>query len=294
MLKIKNLYKSFTDKLNVLNGINIEIKDGSIFGLVGINGAGKSTLLRCIAGVYDNNGGEVLFDDFNTYSQPEIRKDIFYVSDDCYYPSNATINTLKVLYDSFYNVDNSRFNKYLKVFGLNKNGQIANFSKGMRRQVSLLFALSIRPKLLLLDECFDGLDPLVRLTFKKALIELVEDKDITVIISSHNLKELEDICDCFGILENGQINTYGDLLESKENIVKFQLAYKECKYDFSQMFNCLSIKQEGRIITLVVKGNIDEVRKQIKKTKPLIMDELPVNFEELFIYEVESRGLLNE
>lgn len=294
MLKIKNLYKSFTDKLNVLNGINIEIKDGSIFGLVGINGAGKSTLLRCIAGVYDNNGGEVLFDDFNTYSQPEIRKDIFYVSDDCYYPNNATINTLKVLYDSFYDVDINRFNKYLKVFGLNENGQISNFSKGMRRQVSLLFALSIRPKLLLLDECFDGLDPLVRLTFKKALIELVEDKDITVIISSHNLKELEDICDCFGILENGQINTYGDLLESKENIVKFQLAYKECKYDFSQMFNCLSIKQEGRIITLVVKGNIDEVRKQIKKTKPLIMDELPVNFEELFIYEVESRGLLNE
>ena len=294
MLKINNLHKSFTDKLDVLNGINIEIKEGSIFGLVGINGAGKSTLLRCISGVYMPNGGEVLFNNENTYTKPEIRKDIFYVSDDCYYPSNATINTMRVIYESFYSIDENRFNKYLKVFGLNETSPISNFSKGMKRQVSLLFALSIKPKLLLLDECFDGLDPLVRLTFKKALVELIEDDDITVIISSHNLKELEDICDSFGILENGQINTYGDLLESKENIAKFQLAYKENKLDFKSMFNCLSIKQEGRIITLVVKGDIEEVRKTLKKSKPIIMEELPVNFEELFIYEVESRGLLNE
>ena len=265
MLNIYNLHKGFGDK-NVLNGINLDIKEGSIFGLVGVNGSGKSTLLRCISGVYETDIGYVLLNDSDTYNVARTRKDIIYIPDDAYYPNNATIATMKEYYESFYDLDEERYNVYLTMFRLDDHKQISNFSKGMKRQTSLLFALAIKPKLLLLDECFDGLDPVVRLTFKKALVDLLEDEGTTVIISSHNLKELEDICDSFGILENGRIETYGDLLESKENIVKFQLAYDtgKAKEDFIEL-NVLSFKQEGKVVTMVVKDNIEKQENILKK-----------------------------
>lgn len=294
MLKIIDLNKSFGNTC-VLNDVNLEVEAGSIFGLVGINGAGKSTLLRCIAGVYQPDCGMCIFDGLDTNEDVSVRKDIIYVSDDCYYPQNATIKSLKDYFGTFYDLNEEAYKKYLYMFNLNENAYISKFSKGMKRQTNLLFALAIKPKLLLLDECFDGLDPLVRLSFKRALVSMIEDKEIAVIIASHNLKELEDICDSFGILENGQINTYGDLLESKENITKFQLAYNKLpEMKVFKDLKVMSYKSEGKVITLVVKGNSEKAKETILKTKPLLIDELPVNFEELFIYEVESRGLLNE
>ena len=294
MLNIINLNKNFGDKV-VLNGVDLKIEEGSIFGLVGINGAGKSTLLRCISGIYEPDFGWVIFNEKNTYKTAEIRKDIFFVSDDPYFPTKATIKSIRQHYESFYEMDEERYYKYLKMFKLDEFVPISTFSKGMKRQTNLLFALAIRPKLLLLDECFDGLDPLVRLSFKKALVDLIEDDKITVIISSHNLKELEDICDSFGILEDGKINTYGDLLESKENIVKFQLAYDDEKeIEFFNELNVVSFKNEGKVVTLVVKGDIEKARTFLNSTSPLMINEMPVNFEELFIYEVERRGLINE
>ncbi len=294
MLEIRNLRKNFRSK-EVLRDLNLTVSDGSVFGLVGINGAGKSTLLRCICGVYQPESGQVIFNDKDTYYDVDIRKDIFFVSDDGYFPHNSTIASIKCFYESFYDLDEELYRRYLKVFNLSENAQISTFSKGMKRQTSLLFALAIRPRLLLLDECFDGLDPLVRLTFKKALVELLEDKEITVIISSHNLKELEDICDSFGILDNGQINTYGDLLESKENITMYQLAFHEDheKDDFAG-FNIMNYKKEGKVYTLVIKGDKEETTRKLEEMEPILLNELPVSFEELFIYEVESRGLLNE
>jgi len=294
MLKISHVYKNFGDK-PVLRNLNLEIEEGSIFGLVGINGSGKTTLLRCISGVYYPDDGEILFNEKNTYTQPEIRKDILFVSDDMYLPSNATMRSLRQFYESFYELDEKAYRSYLNLFRLNENAHFSGFSKGMKRQASLVFALAIKPRLLLLDECFDGLDPLVRLNFKKALIDLLEDKSTTVIISSHNLKELEDICDSFGILDDGQINTYGDLLESKENVRKYQLAFEEEKSreDFAAL-DVMNFKKEGMVYTLVVKGNQEEVHDTLSAMHPLLLNELPVNFEELFIYEVESRGLLHE
>ena len=154
-----------------------------------------------------------------------------------------------------------------------------------------MFAMAISPRYLLLDECFDGLDPLVRLKFKKALTDLIDDKEISVIISSHNLKELEDICDSFGILENGRIDTYGDLLSSKTNINKYQLAYAEekTKDDFSDL-DVMSIDITGRVVSLVIRGEKEMVTDKLNKTGPLFIDVLPVNFEELFIYEMEARN----
>lgn len=285
MLEIKNVYKAF-DNQKVLNGVSLNIEYGSIFGLVGINGAGKSTLLRCIAGIYQLDEGCILFDSLDTYDDNEIRKDIFLVSDDPYFPYGSTIESLKSFYMSFYDFDNDTYNKYLKLFGLNPKNNISKFSKGMKRQAMLLLALACKPKLLLLDEAFDGLDPMVRVHIKNALSDLIEDNHSLIIISSHNLKELEDICDSYGILEDGNIETYGDLLESKANVNKYQLAFSE-DVDLSifDNFNVLYKNKEGRIITLVIKGDKQEVVDGLQELKPLLLDVLNVNFEELFIYE---------
>ena len=286
-----NLVKSFNDK-KVLDNLNISIEDGTVFGLIGINGAGKSTLLRLISGVYSQDLGIVEVGGECVFENEKIKKDIIYVSDDPYFPFSSTIKSLKVFYSSFYDLNEDLYQKYLTMFNLKENALISSFSKGMKRQVSLLFAMAISPKYLLLDECFDGLDPLVRLIFKKALTELIQDKKITVIISSHNLKELEDICDSFGILENGQISTYGDLIDSKTNINKYQLAYSEekTKDDFKD-YNLMSIEISGRVVSLVIKGNKEEIMAKLEKSNPLFIDVLPVNFEELFIYEMEARNV---
>ena len=291
MINIMNLVKSFNDK-KVLDNLNISIEDGTVFGLIGINGAGKSTLLRLISGVYSQDLGIVEVGGECVFENEKIKKDIIYVSDDPYFPFSSTIKSLKVFYSSFYDLNEDLYQKYLTMFNLKENALISSFSKGMKRQVSLLFAMAISPKYLLLDECFDGLDPLVRLNFKKALTELIQDKKITVIISSHNLKELEDICDSFGILENGQISTYGDLIDSKTNINKYQLAYsiEKTKDDFKD-FNLMSIEISGRVVSLVIKGNKEEIMAKLEKSEPLFIDVLPVNFEELFIYEMEARNV---
>ena len=290
MLKIEHVYKSFGKK-EVLKDLNLEVKDSSIFGLVGVNGAGKSTLLRLISGVYEADGGSISFNGQDTFSNPSIRKEIAFVSDEQYFPIGSTIASVKELYKAMYDFDEEAFQKYLKMFELEEKFSILNLSKGMKKRVSLLFALSIHPKLLLLDEAYDGLEPLARLRFKKVLADLLEDEQISVIISSHNLKELEDICDSYGILEDGKMLTYGDLVESREQINKYQVVFQDekKKEDFSQ-FEILHYEQEGRVIRLVLRGDEQEVLKQLEEMKPMILDVLPVNFEELFIYELESRG----
>lgn len=293
MLSINNVYKSFGSK-QVLNNLSLTINDGSIFGLVGVNGAGKSTLLRSIAGVYQCDSGTIVFDDCDTYKQQDIRKTIAFVSDEQYYPIGATIKSAKTLFVEMYDFDNEKYMKYLKLFELDENASINNLSKGNKRRVALLFALSINPKLLLLDEAYDGLEPLARLKFKKALAEMVEE-GCTVIISSHNLKELEDICDSYGILEDGAITTYGDLIESKQMINKYQIVFKEDKtIDDFKDFEIMHSDCQGRVWQFVIKGNQEEVQQQFNAMNPLIIDVLPVNFEELFIYELESRGDLHE
>jgi ABC-2 type transport system ATP-binding protein len=288
MLKIEGLYKAFKDK-KVLEGLDLVLNEGSIFGLVGVNGAGKSTLLRCIAGIYQADHGSVLFNGEDTFKNPAVRKDIFFVSDEPYYPIAANIRTMKEFYSSFYDVDMKTYNEVLNLFHLDDTKPISSFSKGMKRQASLLFALSIAPKLLLLDEAFDGLDPIVRHDLKRMLYELIEEQKATIIISSHNLKELEDICDSYGILENGRIASYGDLLESKANLNKYQLAFAspidESVFD---AFDILYSRKEGSVYSFVIRGDRQQVEEKLQKLDPLILDTLPVNFEELFIYEHEG------
>jgi len=285
MLEINKITKNFGSQ-KVLDELSLKVNNSSIFGLVGINGAGKSTLLRCIAGVYDTDAGFIEFNGQNTYLDEKIRKDIFFVNDEPFYQRAATTKTLNEFYESFYNVDEKILNKYLDIFKLDKNKPIISFSKGMKRQTLLAFAMAIKPKLLLLDEAFDGLDPLVRVTLKEALTDFISDGESSIIISSHNLKELEDICDSYGMLENGKIQTYGDLLESKANINKYQVAFKkEIKEEDLKDFNILYKNKEGSIYTFVIKGNKEEIIEKLNSLNPLILDVLNVNFEEMFIYE---------
>ena len=290
MLKIENVSKKLGDN-NVLDNLSLTINDGSVFGLVGINGAGKSTLLRCIAGIYKCDNGSITIDDNLVFENELVKSDIFYVSDDPYYPMNSTISDLKTFYKSFYKFDEEIYTKYLELFKLKENVIIHTFSKGMKRQVFILMALAISPKLLILDEAFDGLDPFVRLTFKKSLIELIENKDITVIISSHNLRELEDICDGFAILENHQICTSGDIMESKDNVHKIQLAFSdELEKDAFDGLDILSITQTSRVYSIVVKGDIEHVTNYLNELKPILLEVLSVSFEELFLFEMQARG----
>ncbi len=290
MLRIENINKNF-GKTKVLDDLNLEVNDGSIFGLVGINGAGKSTLLRLIAGVYEPDQGTITLNDQDTWLDPEIRKEIAFVSDEQYYPLGSTILSMKKFYETMYDFDEESYQEYLKLFELDENSVIVNLSKGNKRRVSLLFALSTRPKLLLLDEAYDGLEPLARLRFKKILAQMIDEQQVTVIIASHNLKELEDICDSYGILENGKIISYGDLLESKDLINKYQVVFtEEVSKETFKDFDVLNFSQEGRVVQLVIRGDVDEVSEKLKTMNPVLLDVLQVNFEELFIYELESRG----
>lgn len=294
MLKIEHLRKAFGEH-DVLKGLELTVEDGSIFGLVGINGVGKSTLLRLIAGVYKPDGGWILLDGEDTYRNAKIRRQIAFVSDEQYYPVGSTIASLKLLYETMYDFDGALYEKYLKVFDLDSRMSLGSLSKGMKKRVSLLFALCIHPRIILLDEAYDGLEPLARFRLKKILTDMIEDEQISVIISSHNLRELEDICDSFGILEDGVIVSYGDLLQSKERIRKYQTAFAaDADKEAFSGFDILHYEQEGRVVRMVIRGDEEEVRAKLKEMDPLLLDVLPVSFEELFLYELESRGYGNE
>lgn len=290
MLEISNIAKSYGRK-KVLQDLNLRVNDGSIFGLVGVNGAGKSTLLRCIAGIYEPDEGTIALDGHSTWSEPSIRRKIAFVADEQYCPIGASLHTVHDFYAAHYDFDEEAYQKYLSLFDLQDTMRLSTMSKGMKRRSALLSALCIRPSLILLDEAYDGLEPIARLRFKQALADLVAQDNVTVIISSHNLRELEDICDSYGILQDGKMLTYGDLLTSRENINKYQLAFEteKAEEDFRE-FDVLHFEKEGRVIQLVIRGNREKTEQKLNALHPLVMDVLPATFEELFIYEVESRG----
>lgn len=292
MIEIINLCKSYGEK-QVLKELSIKIENGKIFGLVGINGAGKSTLLRLMSGIYQANSGQILVDGEEIYENENKKKDIFFLPDEPYYGLNTTPLNLVDLYLEFYDFKKEDYLHYLNIFKLPLNKKMHTFSKGMKRQVFVSLALAIKPKYLFLDEAFDGLDPLARLTFKRAIIDLVEEKQTTIVISSHSLRELEDICDCYGLIDKMEIASSGDISESIDKTHKYQVAFNEtpCKEMFSD-FKILAYEQESRIVRIVVNDDIDTFTEKINKYNPLLIDEIPINFEELFIIEVENRGYL--
>ena len=291
MIEIKNLCKSYGNK-EVLDDINLQVDNGSIVGLVGINGAGKSTLLRLISGVFKADKGTILIDGEEVYENEKIKQQIFFLPDEPFYSINTTPISLIDLYKSFYSLDKEAYLNYLNMFKIPLKKTMNTFSKGMKRQVFVSLALAIKPKYLLLDEAFDGLDPLARLSFKKALIDLVSDKKCSVIISSHSLRELEDICDYYALIDNKKIASSGQIATETEKLHKYQVVFNEMinKEDFN--INLISFEQDKRVVRVVVNEELDEFSEKIKDLSPLIIDEIPIDFEELFIIEVERKGYL--
>ena len=292
MIEIKNLTKSYEKNKPVLQNVCLTIPDSCVFGLVGINGAGKSTLLRLISGVLRGEGGQVCVDSENVYENEWVKQGIFFLPDDPFYTSNVTATGLADMYRSVYAFDEAVFKTYLEKFKLNAKTPIRNFSKGMKRQVFVALALAVAPKYLLLDEAFDGLDPLARMVFKKAVIELVEERGTTVIISSHSLRELEDVCDSYGILDHGTITCSGDLENDLTKIHKFQAAFDGEITANDLGFPCMSFTRTGKVVRLIANGETEALLSRIQACNPLFVEEIEVDFEELFIAEVEARGYL--
>lgn len=288
MLEIRGLKKSYGKK-PVLAGVDLTVPDGAVFGLVGINGAGKTTLLRLIADVLRPDGGEILLDGVSVTGNAAKRRELFFLPDEPYFAGVTTVSALAGLYKTFYNFDDEVFKRYVDIFKTETNVPIRNFSKGMKRQAFVALALACKPRYLLLDEAFDGLDPLARLEFKRGLIEL---EDSTVIISSHSLRELEDICSGFALLDGGSIADAGDITDALGKVHKFQIALSRHVTREDIPLDCLSFEAEGRVARFIVRCDREEAVRRLSALSPLFIEEIAVDFEELFICEVKGRGYL--
>ena len=279
MIEIKNLRKSYDGKTDVLQEMTVTIPDSTVFGLVGINGSGKSTLLRLISGVMRADHGQILIDGEDVYENEKIKKQIFFLPDDPYYTANVCANELADLYRATHDFNEEIFRAYLGRFSLDATKPIRNFSKGMKRQVFVSLAIAVQPKYLLLDEAFDGLDPLARLSLKRSLAEMVEQKNTTVIISSHSLRELEDFCDSYGLIDHGKMTCSGDLEESIQKVHKFQAAFDR-EITAEDLSFCMSAVKTGRVIQMTARGDKEEILQKIQALNPLFVEEIAMDFEE--------------
>lgn len=291
MIVINNLSHSLGAK-TVLKKIELEISDNTILGIVGINGAGKSTLLRLLAGVYLPDEGSIKYDG-RSPSDAETRRDIFFLPDDPYYTSSMTPRALFDFYKCFHpTIDKDIYDNLLNIYEIDCNGKVRNFSKGMRRQVFIALALAIKPRYLLLDEAFDGLDPLSRKIFKDAIIALVEEGHTTVLIASHSLRELEDFCDKFILIDSNVIKNQGDIAEHVGKLCKFELAFTEAvdKEAFVSL-PIVSLVIKNRFVQIVLEGDSEEMRAALEKLAPAVMDEMPLDFEETFIHDVRKEQM---
>ena len=292
MIEIKNLTKSFNDDKIVLENLNCIIKDNAIYGLVGANGAGKSTLLRLITSIYKSDSGSILIDDKEAFDNEIIKQDIVFVPDDLYFYSNYTLMDMAEYYKSLYqSFDMNYLINHANTLKLNINAKLSSYSKGMKRQCALLCALATKAKYMLFDETFDGLDPVIRKYFKSLLADLMVDNKRTIIMTSHNLRELEDICDNLGLLYKGSILFESDIDTIKTNMFKVQVSLKS---DFNKStfkgLKILSYKKIGSVATLIINDDKKDSRVILEKLRPLILDYLPLTLEEVFIYQMEALG----
>lgn len=292
MIEIKNLTKSFNDDKIVLENLNCTIKDNAIYGLVGANGAGKSTLLRLITSIYKSDSGSILIDNKEVFDNEDMKQDIVFVPDDLYFYSNYTLIDMAEYYKSLYqSFDMNYLINHANTLKLNINAKLSSYSKGMKRQCALLCALATKAKYMLFDETFDGLDPVIRKYFKSLLADLMIDNKRTIIMTSHNLRELEDICDNLGLLYKGSILFESDIDTIKTNMFKVQVSLKS---DFNKStfkgLKILSYKKIGSVATLIINDDKKDSRVILEKLKPLILDYLPLTLEEVFIYQMEALG----
>ncbi len=290
MIEINGVTKRFDSKV-ALDNVEFSIPKGSVFGLVGSNGSGKSTLLRLISGVYTADGGEILVDGESPFNSPKIKSQICYLADTPYFVHQSNINEMARLYKSVYPTFSDEKFEYLKtIFPLDTKIKISTMSKGMQRQAALMLCLAVRPKYLLLDEAFDGLDPVMRKVLKTLLTDGAAE-GMTTIIASHNLRDLDYLCDRVGLLHFGKILFSDEIETLKSNVHKIQLAFERTPdmSVFSEI-NVIKTEKTGSLIQLIVKGEEKEIMSFLNKLNPVFIEAISPSFEEIFMYELEVKG----
>ena len=285
MIEVRELRKSF-DGFEALRGLNIHVPKGAVYGLVGPNGAGKSTVIRHLAGICRQDGGEALIGGQPVYENPAVKEKIAYIPDDIFYFGAASIRDMKNLYRAMIpTFSDARFEKLREAFPLDEKRAMRRLSKWMQKQAAFWIALSCCPAVILLDEPVDGLDPVMRRQVWSLLLQDVAERGTTVLVSSHNLRELEDVCDHVGIMDKGRMLLERPLAALQENTVKIQLALPDGK-ELPDGLDILHESRSGRLRQLILRGSSGELTARLAACEPFFMDVLPLSLEEIFIYEL--------
>ena len=292
MIELKNVDKTLGG-VHAVDHVSGTIREGMVFGLIGSNGAGKSTLLRMISGVIRPDDGTVLCDGVPVFENPEAKSQICFLPDTPYFFPNADIRQMRDYYAMIYPAFNRKqFDTLADRFRLDPKRSIHAFSKGMKKQVSILLGLCAGTKYLLCDETFDGLDPVVRQAVKSMIAAEITERDFTPVISSHNLRELEDICDSIGLLHEGRLLLTRDLDDAKNNICKLQCVIPDSRreQELISSLRILKMERTGSLLTLTVRGERTEALQRAQAQEPLFVEALPLTLEEIFISETEVAG----
>jgi ABC-2 type transport system ATP-binding protein len=291
MIDVQSLSKSYGD-FKALDQLDIHIEEGSVYGLLGPNGSGKTTLIKHLVGIYKNESGTITIDNNSVFDNPEIKSKIIYISDDLFYFSQYSIIEMAKFYASMYpGWSWERFNTLKQVFPIDIKRRVVKLSKGMQKQVAFWLGISAKPKVMILDEPVDGLDPVMRKKVWNLVLQDVAEYGTTVLVSSHNLRELEDVCDHVGILFKGKMMVERELDNMKSDIHKLQLAYtNSTPPDIFKEGEVLYQTKNGSVLQFIVRGNKDSIISRVKNTNPVIMDILPLTLEEIFIYELGGKG----
>lgn len=291
MIKAENVTKSF-DGFKALDDLTLTVKKGSVYGLIGPNGAGKTTFIKNLMGVYRQDSGSITVDGEPVYENGDVKQRIVYISDDLFFFTTYSIKDMAKYYAGIYkNWDWEMFEKLKGIFKIDIKRKCRRLSKGMQKQVAFWLGICARPDLMVLDEPVDGLDPVMRRNTWAILLQEVSERNMTVLVSSHNLRELEDVCDEVGIMFNGKVVLEKALDDVKGEIHKLQIAFKgEKPDDFTESLNILHCSKFGSVDTCIVRGSAEDIKKACEKYSPLICDILPLTLEEIFIYELGGMG----
>lgn len=290
MINAKGIVKTF-GAFRALDGLDMTVPKGSIYGLIGPNGAGKTTIINHLMGVYRQDGGEVTINGENVWENTGLKKKVLCINDDWYFYPTYTVKEMAKFYEKIYpDFNRERYNKLGEILQIPESKQIRRLSKGMKKQVAFRMVLSCMPEVLILDEPLDGLDPVMRKQIMNVIISDVAQREMTVLVSSHNLRELEDICDHVGIIYNGKMIIEKPLDDIKGNISKIQLAFEgEFPEKLYEELEILHYSKIGSVHTLIIKG-CDEIDGTISKYKPSVYDKVSLTLEEVFIYELGGMG----
>ena len=287
MLEVKNAVKTF-DGFRALDGLTMTVPKGAVYGLVGPNGAGKSTIIRHLAGIYRQDSGEVLLDSQPVYENTEAKRRMAVIGDDWYYFPQAGIKEMAKFYAGIYPAFSwERYEKLKQVFPLDEKMMLRRMSKGMQKQAAFWLTVCCMPEYLILDEPVDGLDPVMRRQVWSLLLGDVAERGTTVLVSSHNLRELEDVCDHVGILNKGRVLLERSLSDLQDNTVKLQVAYQGVTEPVLPVeLNILHRSHVGRVYTYIVRGSSQEILRRMQITEPVLLESIPLTLEEIFIYEL--------